>query len=93
MQAPEPSEETEAASEEKPRPPTIFEAVCGSQEHTQRAAQLITNGVTGVVDKVQTLLVYWEKRYKHLWDTDKDAYLRCALHLTLCHTTQLVLAA
>lgn len=47
-----------------------------------RSIVQITNGVTGIVDKVQTLLVYWEKKYKHMWDQDKDAYIRyacCAL--------------
>lgn len=44
-----------------------------------RSIVQITNGVTGIVDKVQTLLVYWEKKYKHMWDQDKDAYIRCAM--------------
>ena len=43
----------------------------------------ITNGVTGIVDKVQTLLVYWEKKYKHMWDQDKDAYIRYQTWLQL----------
>lgn len=36
----------------------------------------ITSGIQNIVDKVQTLLLYWEKKYKHMWDQDKDAYIR-----------------
>lgn len=55
---------------------SFFEAVCGSQKHSQRAAKHIGEGVTGIVDRVQVLLVYWEKKYKTIWETDKDAFIR-----------------
>ena len=32
----------------------------------------------GIADKVAALLHYWEGKYKHLWEQDKDAYMRCA---------------
>ncbi len=33
----------------------------------------------GIADKVAALLHYWEGKYKHLWEQDKDAYMRCVL--------------
>ena len=30
----------------------------------------------GIADKVAALLHYWEGKYKHLWEQDKDAYMR-----------------
>ena len=36
----------------------------------------ITGGITTIVDKVQTFLAYWEKKYRHMWEVDKDAYIR-----------------
>ena len=57
--------------------PTFFDIISGDEDTTMRSIVQITNGVTGIVDKVQTLLVYWEKKYKHMWDQDKDAYIRC----------------
>lgn len=28
------------------------------------------------MDKVQTFLSQWEKKYKHMWEVDKEAYIR-----------------
>lgn len=56
--------------------PTFFDIISGDEDTTLRSIVQITNGVTGIVDKVQILLVYWEKKYKHMWDQDKDAYIR-----------------
>ena len=30
----------------------------------------------GIADKVAALLHNWEGKYKHLWEQDKDAYMR-----------------
>ena len=68
--------------------PSFYQAVCGSQQHTQRAAKHISDGVTGIVDKVQTLLIYWEKKFKALWDTDKDAFIRQASDLPIAVPSQ-----
>lgn len=64
--------------------PTFFDIISGDEDTTLRSIVQITNGVTGIVDKVQTLLVYWEKKYKHMWDQDKDAYIRCECLHGLC---------
>ena len=56
--------------------PTFFDIISGDEDTILRSIVQITYGVTGIVDKVQTLLVYWEKKYKHMWDQDKDAYIR-----------------
>lgn len=36
----------------------------------------ITSGMSGVLEKVQAYLAYWEKKYKHIWEQDKEAYIR-----------------
>ncbi|BDA42104.1 Dynein heavy chain 2, axonemal [Coccomyxa sp. Obi] len=36
----------------------------------------LSQSMPSVVDRVQTLLLYWEKKYKLLWDQDKDAFMR-----------------
>lgn len=36
----------------------------------------IIKGVTNIVPKVQAVLVDMESKYKKIWDTDKDAYMR-----------------
>lgn len=66
--------------------PTFYDIVSGDEDATMRSIVQITNGVTGIVDKVQTLLVYWEKKYKHMWDQDKDAYIRYMDHLPWTNT-------
>lgn len=68
--------------------PTFFDIVSGDEDATMRSIVQITNGVTGIVDKVQTLLVYWEKKYKHMWDQDKDAYIRYIDHVLWTNTHQ-----
>ena len=35
------------------------------------------------LEKVQTILLSWERRYHNLWDQDIDAYMRWALALLL----------
>lgn len=69
--------------------PTFFDIISGDEDTTLRSIVQITNGVTGIVDKVQTLLVYWEKKYKHMWDQDKDAYIRYKNHLLLASLYQI----
>lgn len=56
--------------------PTFFDIISNDEDTTLRSIVQITNGVTSIVDKVQTLLTYWEKKYKHMWDQDKEAYIR-----------------
>lgn len=74
----------QASGQPEPAPlPTFYHIISADEDTTMRSIVQITNGVTGIVDKVQTLLVYWEKKYKHMWDQDKDAYIRSA-RLTPC---------
>ena len=42
----------------------------------EEVLMMITAGVLGVTDKVQQYMQYWEKKYKSVWDQDKDAYIR-----------------
>lgn len=69
-------EQVRDASVEVEEEQSFYQAVCGNQQHTQRAAKHISVGVSGIVDKVQILLVSWEKKFKALWTTDKDAFIR-----------------
>lgn len=68
----------QAAEEEAPAVdarPTYYEVLSAEEDTTLRFVMLITNAISGVIERVQTLLVYWEKKYKHLWDQDKEAIL------------------
>ncbi|KAK9823872.1 hypothetical protein WJX72_006072 [[Myrmecia] bisecta] len=56
--------------------PAFYDIISNDEDTTLRSIVHITNGVTSIVDKVQILLVYWEKKYKHMWDQDKEAYIR-----------------
>lgn len=38
-------------------------------------AQAITQGITGIVEKVQQLLIYFEKKYRQAYEQDKDMYM------------------
>ena len=69
--------------------PTFFDIISNDEDTTLRSIVQITNGVTSIVDKVQTLLTYWEKKYKHMWDQDKEAYIRqVAEHQQRLHSSQ-----
>ncbi|KAI5057584.1 hypothetical protein GOP47_0027599 [Adiantum capillus-veneris] len=53
--------------------PSFYEAIVMDQEEV---LMMITAGVLSVTDRVQQYLQYWEKKYKNVWDQDKDAYIR-----------------
>lgn len=36
----------------------------------------ITSGIMSIIDKTQAFLTYWEKKYRHVWEADRDAYIR-----------------
>ena len=41
----------------------------------------VLDGTASVIlDKVQALLLTWEKKYHMLWDQDKDAFMRYEAH-------------
>ena len=63
---------------------SFFELISADESATLRVIMQITSGIQNIVDKVQTLLLYWEKKYKHMWDQDKDAYIR-QVSTTLFH--------
>eukprot|EP00898_Chlorokybus_atmophyticus_P005400 jgi/Chlat1/5861/Chrsp4S06373 len=56
--------------------PSFYELISGDEDATLKAIAAITGGVTAMSDKVQQFLSYWEKKYKHIWDQDKEAYIR-----------------
>lgn len=55
---------------------SFYEIISTDQETTLKTIVQITNGITCIVDKIQQFLNYWERKYKYLWDQDKDAYIR-----------------
>ena len=68
----------QVAAQSLPQPPSFQDNIATDEEAVARPIAAITAAVTGIVDKVQTLLVYWEKKYQSVWDQDKEAYIRCA---------------
>ena len=56
--------------------PSFYEGVRADREGGQRTEQALSQSMPSVVDRAQTLLLYWEKKYKQLWDQDKDAFMR-----------------
>lgn len=46
---------------------------------------MITQGVLGIADRIQQFLQYWEKKYKSVWDQDKEAYIRRCWIVELTH--------
>ena len=55
--------------------PTYYEVISAEEDTTLRFVMQITGAISGIIDRVQVLLVYWEKKYKHLWEQDKEASL------------------
>jgi dynein heavy chain, axonemal len=53
---------------------TIYKNIAGDDD-VLRIMVLIMSGMSSSVDKLQKYLSFWEK-YKHVWDYDKDAYIR-----------------
>ncbi len=64
------------ASQQPEGQQSFFELISADESSTLRVIMQITSSIQNIVDKVQTLLLYWEKKYKHMWDQDKDAYIR-----------------
>ena len=60
-----------------PKPyPTLYEVISNDEDATLKTIVQITTGITGIVDPVQASLEHFEKKYKRLWDQDKEHYIR-----------------
>ncbi|KAL4458111.1 hypothetical protein ABPG75_012976 [Micractinium tetrahymenae] len=58
-------------------PPSFVEVVGGSEEAVTKQMQAVTAGISGIVEKVQQLLSFHEKKYMTaLWQTECTAYMR-----------------
>jgi len=55
---------------------SFYEIISNDEDTTLKTIVSITTGITAIVDAVQQFLSYWEKKYKYMWDQDKDAYIR-----------------
>jgi hypothetical protein len=64
--------------------PSFWEVISVDENVTLKTIVNIHHSIMGIVDKVQALLVYWEKKYKMVWDQDKEAYMR-SVHGTATH--------
>ena len=53
-------------------------AHCAPPSSVGPPAQAVTQGITGIVEKVQQFLVYFEKKFHAAYDQDKDAFMRWA---------------
>lgn len=62
---------------------SFFSEICGSGDYNQKIVQCVTDAISNIVEKVQVVLVYWEKKYKSIWETDKDAYMRFSFYSRL----------
>ena len=71
----------EGQLEAPPPLPPFYDAVAADEEAVLRSLGVIHHSVTAIADAVATLLRYWEAKYKHLWEQDKDAYMRCRCQL------------
>jgi dynein heavy chain len=56
--------------------PSFYAVISADEDATLKTIAQITTGITSIVEKVQNFLTYWEKKYKHMWDQDKEAYIR-----------------
>eukprot|EP00741_Cyanophora_paradoxa_P024938 tig00000056_g24072.t1 len=56
------------------RQPTFYDVISGDDDIMKITVQIM-NGMNSIVDKIQRYLYFWDK-YKHIWDLDKDAFIR-----------------
>ena len=61
-------------------PPLVpfYVAIAADEDVVLRSMAVIHHSATAIADAVAILLRYWETKYKHLWEQDKDAYMRCS---------------
>ena len=55
---------------------TFFDAISKDEDATLKQIVSIDNGITLIVERTQTFVTFWEKTYKHVWEQDKEAYIR-----------------
>ena len=54
---------------------SFFNLISNDEDTTLKTVSLIANGVTSLAGQVQQFLKYWEKKYSHIWDVDKDSFI------------------
>ncbi|GAB4820450.1 hypothetical protein N2152v2_007496 [Parachlorella kessleri] len=59
-----------------PPMPSYMELINKNEDAVLKQMQGVTAGITGIVEKVQQFLVYWEKKFRQTYEQDKDAYMR-----------------
>jgi hypothetical protein len=70
----------EGGNSEKSAWQSFYKAVCEDREGIAKTGQQLSHALPSLADKVQALLLHWEKKYKALWDQDRDAFFRCPFH-------------
>ena len=55
---------------------TYYEIISNDEEATLKTVVSITSGVTSIVERVQDILNYWERKYKNIWDQDKESLIK-----------------
>ena len=69
----------DAASEDA----SFAHGITNDKEGLPKMLGILDGTASVILDKVQALLLTWEKKYHMLWDQDKDAFMRCEAHI--CH--------
>jgi hypothetical protein len=59
-----------------PAPHSYYDAISNDKDGILKSVQAIKNSVSSIAEPVHAALEHFEKRYKKLWDQDKDAYIR-----------------
>lgn len=88
MHVQEANQETSPVTDGEPGsqvPGSYHEAVRADKEGAAKTAQQLAAAMPSLADKVQALLLYWEKKYKQLWDQDRDAFFRWCIDSTLSY--------
>ena len=67
---------TDASSDQEEELPSFYDIISNDEDSTLKTITTITIGARGIVEKLQQFLTYWDKKYRHIWDQDKDAYIR-----------------
>jgi hypothetical protein len=51
-------------------------SIVDDKEGLPKVLYILDAAASVILDKVQALLLTWEKKYHMLWDQDKDAFMR-----------------
>lgn len=62
--------------EGEPPLPEFFNAISNDEETTLKVIVTITTGVSSILEKAGQYTQYWERKYRPVWEQDKESYMR-----------------